>query len=189
MLEQILSIDYSLNNFFVNNFQEGNFFYLFFSMITQLGNYKIVLLLSFIFSLYIWYKDDFRFFGNTSKKWLIPFWTSLVIAEGITFTLKKVIDRAGPVGRSFLEHDASFPSGHATIAVAFFGILAFLLFQNINLDKRRRFFIQVLTGIIIFLIAFSRLVLNVHYVSDILVGLLVGTFGFLCGKAVFRFLN
>lgn len=57
----------------------------------------------------------------------------------------------------------SFPSGHATVAFAFFGALAF---------SRP----QWRTGafLVAGLVAVSRVLLNLHYLSDVLVGALLG---------------
>ena len=73
--------------------------------------------------------------------------------------------------------DYSFPSGHT--AASF--VMIFVFFRHI-----KKYFIPVfVTGI---LIAFSRMYLSVHYPSDILAGLIIGTFSGLAGeKAVNRF--
>jgi len=58
----------------------------------------------------------------------------------------------------------SFPSGHATTAFSAFITLALLL------PKFAKLFIPLA-----FLIAFSRVVVGVHYLSDVMVGALLGT--------------
>lgn len=58
-----------------------------------------------------------------------------------------------------------FPSGHTSIAIAFWGALA-LLFRKKWLNK--------LVLILIFLIPFSRIYLGVHFVADVLGGYLIG---------------
>ena len=58
----------------------------------------------------------------------------------------------------------AFPSGHTAATTAFFGVLWF---------KRRRLALTLLP--IPLLIAFSRIYLNAHYLSDVVGGAIVGT--------------
>jgi membrane-associated phospholipid phosphatase len=62
-----------------------------------------------------------------------------------------------------------FPSGHATGAAAFYGGLAVLLDVG---DRTRRYAVAV--GMIT-LVAFTRLVLGVHYLVDVVAGAALGT--------------
>ncbi|GAA0282193.1 phosphatase PAP2 family protein [Halobacterium noricense] len=67
------------------------------------------------------------------------------------------------------EDGNGFPSGHATGAAAFYGGLAALLDVN---DRARRY--AAAAGMIA-LVAFTRLVLGVHYLGDVVAGALLGT--------------
>jgi len=62
----------------------------------------------------------------------------------------------------------SFPSAHAMGAAAFYGALAAVSDTG---SRRQRY---VAAGTIITLIAFSRLVIGVHYLGDVVVGVLIG---------------
>lgn len=59
-----------------------------------------------------------------------------------------------------------WPSGHAQIAVTLWGLIAYEL-----KDKRA----AIGAGILIFLIAFSRMYLGVHDLGDVISGLIIGT--------------
>lgn len=61
-----------------------------------------------------------------------------------------------------------FPSGHATAATALYGAAAVVV------DYRSREWRAVATGILIVVIALSRVVLGVHYLVDVLAGILIG---------------
>jgi membrane-associated phospholipid phosphatase len=62
----------------------------------------------------------------------------------------------------------SFPSGHATGAAIGYGILA----HDLEIGSRRARF--GVAAVMVSLIALSRVVLGVHYVRDVVVGVLVG---------------
>ena len=60
----------------------------------------------------------------------------------------------------------SFPSGHAMSSSAFFGFFSLRNKDNIK--------IILFSGIIIILVSLSRIYLGVHYLSDVLVGIVLG---------------
>ena len=68
----------------------------------------------------------------------------------------------------------SFPSGHATGSTIAYGILAF----DLDLGSRRLRFAAA--GVLVALIALSRVVLGVHYVRDVVAGVVIGS-AFLLG--------
>ena len=73
----------------------------------------------------------------------------------------------------YLENYFSFPSGHATIAVSFYGLLFYLFIRNSSsLKKKAQFTLSAF--IFIFLIGLSRLYLGVHYFSDVIAGYILG---------------
>lgn len=84
-------------------------------------------------------------------------------------TMKWVFDRPRPE-TAFLEQSGnSFPSGHAMIGGAFWGLIAYLIWTNVR-QQWLRWVLCALVGVWIFLIGFSRVYLNVHYASDVLAG-------------------
>ena len=90
-----------------------------------------------------------------------------------TFLSKLLFHRTRPVDILLFEQTDSFPSGHATITVALYGFLAYMAIRF-----SRSFATQVrIAAITIFfslLIGLSRILLNEHYLSDVLGGYLVG---------------
>ncbi len=136
-----------------------------FFWITALGKWQVVLIFTVaaILILWVWRK----------KSYIAPLLLSLVGGGAFTFIGKIIFHRARPETALYLENSFSFPSGHATISVAFYGFLAYCLIRNI---KKWKYKVDALftTLVVILLIGFSRLYLGVHYVSDIWGGYLAG---------------
>lgn len=92
--------------------------------------------------------------------------------------VKMLVKRPRPFSLNTLKNhpDAnSFPSGHSVVAIAFYGILAWL---GLKFFKRRltRFGWALLMVYIILMIGFSRAYLEEHHPSDVLGGYLLGGF-------------
>lgn len=67
----------------------------------------------------------------------------------------------------------SFPSGHATTSICFYGLLAILVCGATRSVARRRA-IWAAAAVLILLIGFSRVYLGVHYPADVLGGYTLG---------------
>ncbi|OHA90578.1 MAG: hypothetical protein A2832_01115 [Candidatus Zambryskibacteria bacterium RIFCSPHIGHO2_01_FULL_44_22b] len=87
--------------------------------------------------------------------------------------LKNTFQIARP-GAGMIETDGwSFPSGHATIATAFFFMLSYTFFRKLKSVVAKTFLI---TGSVVatLLICFSRLYLGAHWTLDVLAGIALG---------------
>ena len=82
----------------------------------------------------------------------------------------------------------SFPSGHAIMAVTFYGLLIYILQHTIAIDWLKYLLITLVTGLII-LIGFSRIYLRVHYASDVLGGFIIGLLWLLISLAMLKWLE
>jgi membrane-associated phospholipid phosphatase len=67
----------------------------------------------------------------------------------------------------------SFPSGHALMSVAFYGVLAFYAVRMIN-NSVIKITILLLLFAVTLLIGFSRIYLRVHYMTDVIAGFSIG---------------
>ncbi|MDD2946662.1 MAG: phosphatase PAP2 family protein [Acinetobacter sp.] len=105
---------------------------------------------------------------------LIGLLVSTIGSSIFTFLSKLLFHRTRPEDALLLEQSFSFPSGHATIAIALYGFLAYLTIRfSPNFIKQVRIFFTMLLFAV--LLGLSRMVLNEHYLSDVLGGFLVGT--------------
>ncbi|MBL7924245.1 MAG: phosphatase PAP2 family protein [Bacteroidia bacterium] len=86
------------------------------------------------------------------------------------------------------EFSYSFPSGHATVAMAYYGILFYLLVMYMK-DKRFKIGISLLAALFIFAMGFSRVYLGVHYLSDVLSGFAIGFVWLLFSIALLSWLD
>ena len=82
----------------------------------------------------------------------------------------------------------SFPSGHAIMAVTFYGLLIYILQHTITIDWLKYFLITLVTGLII-MIGFSRVYLRIHYASDVLGGFIIGLLWLLISLAMLKWLE
>lgn len=105
-----------------------------------------------------------------------------------TFLSKLLFHRIRPTDGLLLEQSYSFPSGHATISIALYGFIAFLAIRFSQNVIRQ---VHIFLFFIFFaaLIGISRIVLNEHYLSDVLGGYLVGTLWLLFGISLTEWLS
>lgn len=88
----------------------------------------------------------------------------------INQVLKFIIQRPRPDGfRLATVSGFSFPSGHSMAAMAFFGLLAWLVWRY-EKDRRQRALLVAAFALVIVMIGVSRIYLGVHYASDVIGG-------------------
>ena len=100
--------------------------------------------------------------------------------------LKAVYERARPdLGSAIpLPHSYSFPSGHAATALVLYGALGILLAERASSRLRAAGWL-VGAALLALAIGTSRVLLNVHFVSDVAAGFAVGL-AWLCCCAIVR---
>lgn len=102
---------------------------------------------------------------------------AVIAGAGLLFTtLKQMFHRARPDLHRLAEaSNYSFPSGHATMSFALYGILTFLLWRHIPTRFGRTILI-IFSVFMILAIGISRIYLGVHYPSDIIAGYFISAF-------------
>jgi len=111
------------------------------------------------------------FLRRKSQPELTALLTSVIGAATINGLLKLVFARPRPsvFPPLTVEHTYSFPSGHTITAVALYGFLATLLWQ------RQHRALALLVGAVIPAVGFSRIYLGVHYPSDVVAAMMLGS--------------
>jgi len=117
----------------------------------------------------------------------------MVILSAVITTqvLKYVVDRPRPVLPDGLDvlaipSSPSFPSGHATFAMAYFGTILVLLAGNPKLTGRRRQVALTLLAVLPVLVGAARVAWGVHWPSDVAGGFLVGILAIFVAGAFFH---
>ncbi|TAK56929.1 phosphatase PAP2 family protein, partial [Patescibacteria group bacterium] len=102
---------------------------------------------------------------------------SFALLGGALFqsALKELVERVRPENATILEKGFSFPSGHATMAVIFFCSLIYV-FGGMIRNKISREIFGVVCLLLFVVVGFSRVYLNVHWVSDVIAGFALGAF-------------
>lgn len=95
---------------------------------------------------------------------------NLVLVALLNVVLKELVQRPRPEHINLVtETGFSFPSGHSMVAMAFFGLLVWLVWKY-EKDRTMRFACCAGFSLVILLIGISRIYLGVHYASDVLAG-------------------
>ncbi|MFC4559502.1 phosphatase PAP2 family protein [Virgibacillus kekensis] len=147
--------------------------------ITEAGSVIWLSIASVILFIYL------MFFSKFSRWVAISFAINMIGISGLTKGLKLLFERQRPeVLAQFDGTGFSFPSGHSTGAITFYGFIIYLILIS-PLEKKWKWTINSLLAVVIFLVAFSRVFLSVHYVTDIAAGLAIGlTWLFTCITAL-----
>jgi len=113
------------------------------------------------------------------KRYSVLIFTIFTSVSGfiVVSGLKILVHRVRPEGVLFIEKGFSFPSGHAFKAMIFVLILWFVLVRNWKSKSLKKVF-YLFTSLFVLLIAFSRIVMGVHWFSDVFAGLVFGIFWF-----------
>ena len=136
----------------------------FFRLITEFGNLYIIAIIIILTILLT--KCDYR---------AIILSIGMLAAVLLNVGLKELYLRERPLAdmRWMAEDSTSFPSGHSTAVGFLYPFIIYIIYHT-NLKKIYKNIIYISCSIIIPLVMFSRLILGVHYFTDVLAGVSVG---------------
>jgi undecaprenyl-diphosphatase len=133
-----------------------------FATITHLGDRNLLLILGALVGAYL-----------LLRRWWLHavIWALATGAGGILVRLLKAhFERTRPIHEHALTDSTgwSFPSGHASGAALVYGMLSYLIIRHT--PKHWHIPIALTTILLVVFIGFSRVILQVHYFSDVLAG-------------------
>jgi membrane-associated phospholipid phosphatase len=146
-------------------------------MITQLGNIRLVAGLAIVLAAV----DVYR----SRSHWSLTFLVTVVVGmEFLSTAVKDLAERVRPaLVPAAASLGPSFPSGHSATAAAFFAAAALILGRALRPHPR-----HILIGIAVAIavaVAASRVLLDLHWLSDVIGGLALGWGWFGLCAAVF----
>jgi membrane-associated phospholipid phosphatase len=136
-------------------------------LVTQLGAFATIVVLCLVVAAF----ETFR----TRSAWILPFLAVVLGGEEVlTISIKDLANRARPSfdPAAVSGLGPSFPSGHSATAAACYAAVALLLARRRGHAAR-----AALTGLAVGIavaVAASRVLLDVHWLSDVIAGLLLG---------------
>lgn len=152
----VLDIDNNVYNFISKNIMNDTLSSIL-KCVTHLGGVAFIVLLGVL-----------CFMFCKKNRWFITF--DLVGCTVINQTIKHIVRRPRPnVLRLVSESGYSFPSGHSMISVAFYGLVIYFVYKNIN-NKYLKWALISLLSLLILTIGFSRIYVGVHYFTDVVGG-------------------
>ena len=100
---------------------------------------------------------------------------NLVTITILNQIIKHIIQRPRPTYHTLIKETGySYPSGHSMISMAFYGFLIYLIYKNLK-NKALKITLITFLSLLILAIGLSRIYLGVHYISDVIGGLLIST--------------
>ncbi|MFA5170274.1 MAG: VTT domain-containing protein [Sulfuriferula sp.] len=132
--------------------------------LTELGDVTVTLTVVISVLLWLLWKHAWR---------AAVYWVAAAgFATILTQAIKAGLGRARPFPLYEGASLFSFPSGHATMSMVTYGFLAVLISRELSPRGRLATFTAIM--LLVVLIAFSRLYLGVHWLSDVLGGVTFG---------------
>ncbi len=149
-------------------------------VITNIGGTACMVTLSILVFAFLAYKKRWRH--------ALLFSVSMAGALILELLLKILVHRQRPENSLVQTSGYAFPSGHATVALVFFSLLIYLFKDDIKKELLKHVFI-ISSIFLALLIGFSRIYLNVHWLTDVIGGFALGLFWLMLMMLVFKMKN
>lgn len=112
---------------------------------------------------------------------------SVALGNEVNKLIKDLIARPRPEIDHLAHVDSlSFPSGHAMVGLIFYYFLAYLVLEHLKSATARRMVI-ILAVLLLLLIGASRIILQVHYPTDVIGGFAFGYIWVLATIYIYNF--
>lgn len=163
-----LGIDTSIANWAYSVRGEmGGATYWFFRIITELGYTYVIVALVVVMAIIWKFKSKAWFFAGT-----------VLITWLFQKLLKIIFMRPRPDEAMWWmqESSTSFPSGHSMMAACVFILLAYFIISSPQVKVWVKYVIGSLCTFAVIIVPISRIILGVHYFTDVLGGVFIGAF-------------
>lgn len=159
------TLDQNVSNLF-KGATKDSFLTPFFIFITHMGSVYALSAIAILFLL----------LPMTRKNIGIPMFFSFFASSMLFSILKSIFKRPRPnINRLIGTGGYSFPSGHSATSFSIYFFLMFMCIIYIK-NKNLKIILVIVTSILPILIAFSRVYLGVHYLTDVIAGSSIGIF-------------
>ncbi|MDR7076688.1 undecaprenyl-diphosphatase [Neobacillus niacini] len=139
----------------------------FFLLLTELGDKKGIGIVALV--VLVWLLLIKRHFLGAAAIAL-----STALGNEVNKLLKDLIARQRPELEHLAQVDSlSFPSGHAMVGLTFYFFIAYLVIEGMESAAAKRMVVTV-TVLLLLLIGASRVILQVHYPTDVIGGFAFG---------------
>ena len=144
--------------------EKGGFIYWLFRILTEFGDIIGLAILAVV--LCVITKVDYR---------VCLFVLGAGLAHLFNSVLKEIFDRARPIAEMQWQSESSmsFPSGHSKNASFMFSFIMFMAYKS-NIKGVFKKTLYVVCPLMIIIVMVSRMILGVHYFSDVVAGCAVG---------------
>ena len=158
LTNNVTGLDNSIYNIIISS--KSDVMTMFMTIITMMCNTEFIIVATLLLVLFI---------KNKKMGGMIA--SNVVLCSVINTIIKHIFLRPRPVGIKLIEQGGySFPSGHSMMAVAFYGLLIYIIW-NTKWKNVWKIFTTTLLVILILLIGISRIYVGVHFASDVIAGL------------------
>ena len=151
---------------------KDSFMFWFNRIITELGYTYFVIFIILLMGIIWKFKSKTWFFGIT----ILMSWIFQKI-------IKAIINRPRPDDTMWwmTESSSSFPSGHSITVACVFILLIYFVLTSETVKLWIKYLISALSILAIFFVGFSRIILGVHYFTDVIGGIIFGAIFALLG--------
>lgn len=144
-----------------------NSMYPFFIQLTKMGDKKVIGLVALVFLAWLLIKKR-NYLGAAI------FTLALSLGNELSHFLKVQIARPRPSVEHLVSVKSfSFPSGHALVGLILYFFIAYLLIQELK-SKTGKIITAIIFSLLVLLIGASRIILQVHFPSDVIGGFAIG---------------
>ncbi len=122
------------------------------------------------------------------KRWRYAILSTIAILGALLLQLiiKNLVHRTRP--ENLIATDFSFPSGHAMMAIIFVSLLIYS-FKDDFKNKIVRYVLIITASAFFITVGISRIIIHVHWFSDVIAGMSISFFWFICVVLVERLIT